>query len=220
MEITMTDNYMNAKDMVAAIKGIASDTKLHIDELRELDAVTGDGDLGITIDLGCNSIASSIDSFAEDDIGKLLGKCALNINKVCPSTFGTLVASALLSAGQATRGKSSIDINDLVQMGYAAIDGIKKRGKAEVGDKTMLDSLVPSVTEFERLIKEGNISQAFSGAALAAKSGMEATKNMKAKFGRAAWRQDGSIGMRDPGATAMYYLIESATIRFKKYFQG
>ena len=95
-------------------------------------------------------------------------------------------------------------------MGKGAIDGIKQRGKAEVGDKTMLDSLVPAVETFQRnLDKRESFAEALNAAVLAAEAGMQATAGMKARVGRGSYRQDGTVGVRDGGATAMYYLIES-----------
>jgi len=86
----------------------------------------------------------------------------------------------------------------------------EKRGKATVGDKTMLDSLVPAVEAFDKEIKgHMTVAQALHAAAIAAEGGMQATINMKAKYGRASWRQEGSVGVRDAGATAVYYLIRS-----------
>ncbi len=95
-------------------------------------------------------------------------------------------------------------------MGSGAVDGIKNRGKAEVGDKTMLDALVPAVEAFRtELEKQGNAAEALKAATAAAETGMQATANMKAKRGRGSYRPDGTVGVRDGGATAMYYLIEA-----------
>jgi len=177
----MTDIKLTLKDIASLLMKMAADMKGHIDELREMDAVIGDGDLGITIELGMQAITSYLKTPDETDTGKMLVKCGININKVNPSTFGTLLASA-------------------------------KRGRAEVGDKTMLDSLVPAVEAFQGNFKGGgNVIEALKAAASAAESGMQATANMRAKVGRGSYRQDGTIGVHDGGAAAIYYLIESFT---------
>jgi dihydroxyacetone kinase-like protein len=210
MEIVMADIKLTFNDIVAILQKMAIDMKEHIGELRELDAASGDGDLGVTVELGANAMTAYLNGPDESDIGKMLAKLGMNANKANPSTFGTLLASAFLGAGKAVQGKTEITASDLVLMGLGAIDGVKKRGKSEVGDKTMLDALIPAVETFRIGVNEGkNIVTSLKESVSAAQTGMQATANMKAKFGRAAYRQDGCIGVRDGGAMAMYFLIES-----------
>jgi dihydroxyacetone kinase-like protein len=90
------------------------------------------------------------------------------------------------------------------------VDGIKKRGGANVGEKTMLDTIVPAVEAFKQAAAGGkDVKIALADVVTAAQKGMEDTKNMKAKHSRASYRPDGGIGVQDAGATAMYYLIEA-----------
>ena len=196
--------------IISVLKEVASDQEAHIEELRQLDAILGDGDMGVTMELGSRALEDYLNSSGEDDIGKLLAKCGMNFNRASPSTFGTLLASAFMESGKAYLGKKEIDIRDLATIGKGAVDGVKKRGKAELGDKTMLDSLVPAVEAFQQeLAKSDDPKAALDAAVKAAESGMKATVNMKAKHSRASWHQRDSIGVQDAGATAMYYLIES-----------
>ena len=206
----MTENVLTLNVLISVLKKVADDMKGHIEELRQLDAIVGDGDLGVTVELGSNALSDFLETTTETDIGKLLGTCGMTFNKASPSTFGTLLASGFLAASQAARNKQELAVEDLVVMANGAIDGIKRRGKAEVGDKTMLDSLVPAVESFEREINnESSLTVASAAAITAAEEGMKATTNMKAKHGRASWHQEKTIGLQDAGATAMYYLIES-----------
>jgi len=206
----MTDYIMTPASLSSLLKEMACDVKGHIEELRELDAVVGDGDLGVTMELGSTALYSFLETAQENDIGKLLAACGMNFNKASPSTFGTLLASAFLGAGQAVRNKQEIGVDELILMGKGAIDGMRRRGKADVGDKTMLDSLVPAVEAFKRELKnESNLAQALNAAVTAAETGMKATVDMRAKYGRASWHREKTVGVRDAGATAMYYLIES-----------
>jgi dihydroxyacetone kinase-like protein len=136
-------------------------------------------------------------------------KCGMQVNKASPSTFGTLLASAFMEAGKAVSGRKEIGTAELEVLGAAAVDGIRKRGKAQAGEKTMLDSLIPAVEAFRQAQARGDDGRAAIEAAIeAAKAGMIATAGMKAKYSRASYRQDGGMGVQDPGATAMYYLIE------------
>jgi dihydroxyacetone kinase-like protein len=206
----MTGIKLDYTDIVSILRAVANDMKGHVDELRELDAVVGDGDLGVTVELGADAMGAYLAAPDETDIGKMLASLGMNLNKANPSTFGTLLASAFLGAGRVVQDRPEITGGDLIAMGCGAIDGIKKRGKAEVGDKTMLDSLVPAVEVFEQSYETtGNVEEALKSAAAAAEDGMKATADMKAKFGRASWRSDGGLGHRDAGAAAMYHMIES-----------
>ena len=194
----------------SVLKSVAADLKTHSEELRQLDAKVGDGDLGVTIELASQAMSDYLASSAETDIGKLLAQCGMNINRVSPSTFGTILASAFLGGGKSVVGKEKIGIGDLVIIGESAVENIKKRGKAEAGDKTLLDALIPATETLKKEIADGaGERDSLDRAVEAAEDGLKATINMKAKFGRAQWFQEGSVGVQDGGATAIYYLIKS-----------
>lgn len=210
MEEIMSEFSLDTAGISSILKKVAADLASHTEELRQLDAKVGDGDLGVTIGLSCQAITAYLESSAETDIGKLLAQCGMNINKMSPSTFGTILASAFMGGGQAVRGITQLELESLVLIGEGAIANIKKRGKAEAGDKTLLDTLIPAVETLKTEITGGADKQtAIAAAAKAAEEGMKATIGMKARFGRAQWFQEGSIGVQDGGATAMYYIIKS-----------
>lgn len=196
--------------IISILKEALAEMITHSDEMRKLDAVLGDGDMGVTIELGCRAVTEYLDSATEDDIGKLLTKCGFQFNKASPSTFGTLLSAAFIEAGKACLGRKEIGIEALSLIGQSAVDGIKKRGKSEIGEKTMLDSLVPAVDAFKNALESGDDPKlAVDLAIKAAEKGMKATTGMKAKHSRASWRPEGGFGVQDAGATAMYYLIEA-----------
>jgi phosphoenolpyruvate---glycerone phosphotransferase subunit DhaL len=206
----MMSKTINTAGLKTVLKEAAAEWRTHSDTLQQLDSILGDGDIGVTVDLGGKAIIDCVASLADDDIGKMLMKCGMSVNKASPSTFGTLLASAFMEAGKGLVGKKEIDVNDIVLAGQGAVDGIKKRGNAVVGEKTMLDSLVPAVEAFKQaLVNKSDAKTALGAATAAAKKGMEDTKNMKAKHSRASYRPDGGIGVQDAGATAMFYLIEA-----------
>ena len=197
-------------NIASILREVASDLESHSEELRQLDAVIGDGDLGVTVELGSKALREYLASPDEDNIGQLLAKCGLQFNKASPSTFGTLLASAFMGAGKVAIEKEKIEIEGLGLIADGAVDGIKKRGKAEVGDKTMLDCLVPAVEAFKKELACGvDPEVALKAAVTAAEEGMKATIPMMSKHGRASWHRENTIGVQDAGATAMYYLIES-----------
>jgi dihydroxyacetone kinase-like protein len=200
---------LTGADLHAILRAVAADMQAHVDELRELDANLGDGDLGITFRLASAALADAPGP-TTGDIGLFVADLGLSINRASPSTFGTLLASAFVWAARAIRGKSALSAADLAAMGASAVEGIKKTGKAEVGDKTMLDTLAPAVDAFAgELAKSGDAASALRAAAQAGAEGMNATAGMTAKFGRASWRAEQSAGPLDAGAVAMYYLVES-----------
>lgn len=192
----------------SVLRSVATDLKSHSEELRQLDAKVGDGDLGVTIELASQAMTDYLASSAETDIGKLLAQCGMNINKVSPSTFGTILASAFMGGGKAVVGKEKIGVNELIMIGEGAVENIKKRGKAEAGDKTLLDALIPSVESLKNSAGQDD-KQSLNDAVKSAEEGMKATVNMKARFGRAQWFKEGSVGVQDGGATAIFYMIRS-----------
>lgn len=206
----MTQRTLASRDIVVILNKLADDLESHTEELRQLDAVIGDGDLGITTELCSKAIREYLTSVNESNIGSLLARCGLNINKASPSTFGTLLASAFMGAGKMVAGKESINGSDLMQMAEGAIDGIKRRGKAELGDKTLLDCIAPAADAFRKQLEGGSdLEKSLAEAISAADQGVKATVQMMSKHGRASWHGENTIGVQDAGATAMYYMIES-----------
>jgi phosphoenolpyruvate---glycerone phosphotransferase subunit DhaL len=201
---------LNTSDFISILKETAADLASHAEELRELDSVIGDGDLGVTIELGSRALTEYLASPDAANISQLLLKCGLQFNKASPSTFGTLLASAFMGAGKAAAGKEMLNFEDLALLADGAVSGIKSRGKAELGDKTMLDCIVPAVEMFKKKLAEGSVPKdVLQAATAAAEQGMKATIPMMSKHGRAAWHREKTIGLQDAGATAIYYFIES-----------
>ena len=121
------------------------------DELRDLDSAIGDGDLGITVSRGAEAARKSIAALAANSTpSDVIRALATTIASANPSSFSALVATGLLAASRSVAGRESLTAGDVVAMAQEAIPAIAKRGKAELGDKTMLDALVPSVTALVR----------------------------------------------------------------------
>jgi phosphoenolpyruvate---glycerone phosphotransferase subunit DhaL len=201
---------LDARKMCAVLQETAQEFRGHSEELTRLDALIADGDLGVTVELAGKAIYDFAANPGEDDIGKLLSKCGIYINKMSPSTFGTLLAAAFLEAGKACLGHKEIVIKDFLMIGKSAMEGIQKRGKSAVGEKTMLDTLASAVEAFQNAsVQEADGQAVIHAGIVGAKAGMESTTNMKATHGRASYRSDKGVGVQDAGATAMYYLIES-----------
>ena len=192
------------------LRQVAAGLAAHSEEIRELDAKVGDGDLGITVGLIAKALIEFAESTSEADVGRLLMQCGLAVNRSNPSTFATIIASGFMGGGKAVVGKTSVGLSDWVAMGEGAIESIKSSGKASVGDKTLLDTLVPAIAALAAEARKGSDERtAVRAASRAGEEGMRATTDMVAKCGRARAFQERSIGVQDGGATAMFYMIKA-----------
>ena len=206
MQTTIT-----SADLLAILEKMATDMEVQKDYLCELDGAMGDGDQGVTMAIGFGAIRKSLDAFKGQDIGTIITRCGLTFNGAAASTIGALLATACMRAGREAKGKHEIGLADVAKMLEAAQSGIQERGKAQLGDKTVLDALAPTVgalkTAAEKLTP---LIEALKQSLAAADEGMKATIPMKSKVGRAAWIAERSVGHQDPGATSFYLMWKSA----------
>ena len=180
------------------------------EELNRLDAAVGDGDLGVTMTLGCRAVRKLMPEVVSQDIGTIVARSGMAFNGAAPSTMGALLAIGAMRAGREVKGAQQIDLAMLAKMTRAAHLGIKEKGQAERGDKTMLDALGPSADALEAATAEGrSLRDAVHAASAAAKAGVEATIPLKAKSGRAAWITERTAGQPDPGATVIQLIWET-----------
>jgi dihydroxyacetone kinase-like protein len=176
------------------------------DELRDLDSAIGDGDLGITVSRGAQAARQSITTLPSDaPPSEIVRALATAIASANPSSFAALVATGLLAASRSIAGRDSLTAADVITMAQQAIPAIAKRGKAEVGDKTVLDALVPSVAALETSTPDDT----FAAMIAAAEKGIDDTSAAVSRKGRAAWLGERTIGHPDPGATAYLRFLES-----------
>jgi len=205
----MTSKDISVTDIVHILKKAACQMQeKHIKKLRDLDAAIGDGDLGITISKGFKAMEEVLSIPKEVKINKLLKDIGMAFNEAASSTFGTFFATAFIKAGSAVEDKEAIDVGDLSRMFQAAVQGIIKRGRANLGDKTILDALIPASEAVKQVAeKDGSIYEALQRATSAAKEGVERTKDLRAKTGRARSFGERTKGVQDPGATALYFFL-------------
>ncbi len=175
----------------------------------ELDAVVGDGDFGYSMARGFELVLADFDNFDRADIGTFLKKIALVITGRIGGTSGPIWGTAFLRAGATAAGKTELTTDETIAMLRAAIEGIKMRGQSDLGDKTLLDALVPAVDELEEALGQGeDAGGALARAAITARERAEATREMLAKRGRAAYTGERSIGTLDAGAIAVAVMFE------------
>jgi dihydroxyacetone kinase/dihydroxyacetone kinase-like protein len=174
----------------------------------ELDAVVGDGDFGYSLARGFEKVLEGWDDIDRADAGTFLKKTGMIITSRIGGTSGPIWGTAFLRAGM-TAGSDPVDGAKVVAMLRAAVEGIKTRGQSDVGDKTLLDALVPFTDRLERELDAGSdTGTALSAAAVATREAAEATKTLIARRGRASYTGERSVGSVDAGAMAVAILAE------------
>jgi dihydroxyacetone kinase len=163
-------------DLLAVLKEMAPDMVGHKDHFCQLDAAMGGGDQGVTMAIGFQAIASAIEALSGQDIGTIVTKSGLAFNGAAASTIGSFFATACMRAGREVKGKAEIGVADLANMMEAAFAGIQERGKAQVGDKTVLDALAPTAQALRAAADVGApLPDALRAALAAAEKGLRAT---------------------------------------------
>ena len=200
----MSDSALSRAELVVRV--IAQTAVDNEKYFCELDAVVGDGDFGYSLARGFEIVVSDWDSLEYDDAGGLLKKTALILTKRIGGTSGPIWGTAFLRAGVSLTNQP----DDAIAALRAAIDGIKQRGDTDLGDKTLLDALVPAVDELEASLDQG-AGVALERAAVRARESAEATEGMLAKRGRAAYTGERSRGSVDAGAVGIAVLLEAVS---------
>jgi len=176
--------------------------------LTELDAAIGDADHGINMDRGFQAVLKKLPSVEDKDAGTILKTTGMALVSSVGGAGGPLYGTAFMQAGMAVAGKYELEAEDLLAALDAALKGVVMRGKANLGDKTMVDAITPAVTAMREALKNGaDAAEALERATAAAEKGMKETIPMLAKKGRASYLGERSIGHQDPGATSSYLLI-------------
>ncbi|MFO8082244.1 MAG: dihydroxyacetone kinase subunit DhaL [Armatimonadota bacterium] len=200
---------LTAADVISFLRVLSEELPQHKDHLRELDAQIGDGDLGITVSIGMKAIRDGLSDLEGEEPGTILAKSGMNFNREAASTFGAIFATALMSAGKHIKGRGAIEVDDLPEMIEAAASGVSARGGARPGEKTILDVLLPMARELEaQVAEEASLPEAAAAAHEACEEALEETKQMEAKHGRGGWLKEKSVGIQDPGSTAICLMME------------
>lgn len=200
---------LDTKQMAAIIEGMAKRIEAEKDYLTQLDNEIGDGDHGINLARGFEAVEKKLPSLAGGDIGALLKGVGMQLVSTVGGASGPLYGTAFMKAGMACKGLTELDGPQFVKALEAAVDGIKMRGKATEGEKTMLDALCPALKVMQEEVAAGkSLKEALQDAAAAAEKGVEYTKTIIATKGRASYLGERSLGHQDPGATSSLYLLQ------------
>ncbi len=177
------------------------------EELTEIDSKLGDGDMGISMAKGGIALQAAVAKFENGQISDLLSECALAFNQAAPSTLGTLLSGALSALGKECKEKQTLTEADIVLFPKKIIQAIAKRGNAKLGDKTILDALIPYADALEEAYtRTRDLRSSLQESVSFAQAGMERTKGMLARSGRAKWLGERNKEYPDGGAVLCYRL--------------
>jgi dihydroxyacetone kinase-like protein len=197
--------------VLAWIQAAAAAMALNKDYLTQLDSAIGDGDHGANMDRGFQAVLAKLPALAAADIGTIFKTVGMTLVSTVGGAAGPLYGTFFIQAAAAMAGKMELGLSDWVAVLQAGVDGVIMRGKANLGDKTMVDTLAPALGTVKAAAADGaNLSAALRRSAEAAERGMLATIPLVARKGRASYLGERSVGHQDPGATSSHLLLATA----------
>jgi len=201
---------VNGKKLIEILDRIADVIEENKLMLTELDAAIGDGDHGINMSRGFHAVLEKLKDDDGSYIGIILKKAGMALVSNVGGAAGPLYGTAFLKAGAVVEGKQTVDVADLENMLKAALEGIKMRGHAEPKDKTMVDAAEEALNALNSSNAAGESpQQAIKAAVDAAYLGLENTKDMIARKGRASYLAERSIGHKDAGAASFALILKT-----------
>jgi phosphoenolpyruvate---glycerone phosphotransferase subunit DhaL len=192
------------------VREMAAAMEEHRRYLTKLDSEIGDGDHGNNMHRGFQAALERLDSADPSSPAEVLKTVSMALVSKVGGAAGPLYGTAFLRASTALQEKEEVSAEDAAEALEAALGGIKQRGKAEVGDKTIVDALAPAVEAAKGVASNGSVAEVFRAAADAAEEGVESTVPLAARKGRASYLGPRARGHQDPGATSTYYLLDAA----------
>ena len=200
---------ITAEHVIRFLEGVAAKIKNHRDELTQLDSPIGDADHGINLDRGFTAVLGKLPTVADKDIGTILKTTGMTLVSTVGGASGPLYGTAFIRAGMALADRYELTEGEVVAALEAALEGIIARGKANPGDKTMVDAIKPGIDALKEAMAGGDdFVAAVHKAVAATEAGMKATIPMLALKGRASYLGERSIGHQDPGATSSFYMAQ------------
>lgn len=201
---------VSREQVIAVIKEMARAMEENKTYLTQLDSAIGDGDHGINMHRGFKKVLEKMPEVEDQDIGTLFRTAGMSLVSAVGGAAGPLYGTYFMQWGKVAQGKDELSNGDFLEMLQAGLEGIKQRGKAQVGEKTMVDALEPAVQAFQEADQAGeDFVVCLQAAVEAAIKGRDSTVDMVARKGRASYLGERSRGHQDPGATSSVLLLES-----------
>jgi dihydroxyacetone kinase-like protein len=203
-------NEITKEHIVDWLRVMANEIERSEEYLTQLDAAIGDAEHGLSMNRGFKKVISQLDAIKEKDIGSILKSVGTTLMSSVGGASGVLFGTLFIKAGGEVAGKDVLGLADMSAALKAGMLGVIERGRAQLGDKTMVDALAPAVETISRAAERGaNMIEALREAATAAEQGMKATTGLIAKKGRASYLGERSIGHQDPGATSIWLIFKA-----------
>ncbi|MGM0499335.1 MAG: dihydroxyacetone kinase subunit DhaL [Bacillota bacterium] len=195
-----------SKKIIKEIADVIIENKKY---LTQLDSAIGDGDHGINMTKGFKKVKEKVEAKDYENNKELIKTVAMTLISTVGGASGPLYGTAFLNISKIIPD-ADFDLDSIIEIGETAVAGIQKRGKAEAGEKTMLDTIIPAVDSLKESKENGDsVEEALKQCKNKAEEGMKATIDMQATKGRASYLGKRSIGHQDPGATSSYLIIKT-----------
>jgi len=195
-------------EFVQMMQGAIEAIKANHEYLSQLDAATGDGDHGVTMLRAVNTISATITSVSQPDLKNLVYEIGWALLNLDSGSTGPLLGSLFTGMSEAITGPN-LDANQLAAMFEAGLAMMQEQTKAKVGDKTMMDAIIPAVQALRQTAAAAqSIEETLQSAAAAAEQGARSTQNLQARFGRAKHQGARTLGHQDPGATSISLIFK------------
>ena len=200
------------EDAVRFVRSYADVIAENKEYLTQLDSAIGDADHGINMNRGFQAVLGKLEGIPNGDVGGMLKTVGMTLVSTVGGAGGPLYGTLFMQFGAATGGKPELEAEDWAAALVAGVQGVQMRGKAEPGDKTMVDALIPARDAFRQALDDGaSFDEALQRSAAAAEEGMKATIPWVARKGRASYLGERSAGHQDPGATSSFLLLKTAS---------
>ena len=208
---------IGSDELAAMVVAVANSIADNREQLNRLDAALGDGDHGTSISAAFGLAVNSIDALQQPGPNEIWLATAKALMNGMGGASGALFGTLFLKGVNAIRGKDRLSKADVDELWQAGLAGVKARGKAEIGEKTMVDALEPAVMAFT---ERANFAEAWQAAAKAASDGAASTKKLVARQGRAKYLGERGIGHQDPGATTIALMFEALDNYWRELTNG
>ncbi|MBK7200936.1 MAG: dihydroxyacetone kinase subunit DhaL [Anaerolineae bacterium] len=204
----MTISRQDVLDWIKNVAGVLAENK---DYLTQLDSAIGDADHGANMTRGFQAVLTKLPAVSDKDIGTIFKTVGMTLVSTVGGASGPLYGTFFMQAGAVSAGKQDLSAADWGAALEAAVNGVVMRGRAVLGDKTMVDALTPALEAFkDAVVQNATIGLALTRSVQAAEEGMKATIPLVARKGRASYLGERSAGHQDPGATSTFLILKCA----------
>jgi len=201
---------LSSSDVIKIIDSMCDTIEREKSYLSELDGAIGDGDHGVNMAKCFREVKKKLPENADKDVGAIFKNIGMVILNSVGGAMGALYGTLFLKASKDVMAKMEIGLDDLIRMFEAAEKGIQDMGKAQRGDKTLMDTIDPAVEALKAARAKGKpLMEALSDFSEAAKKGAESTRDMISKIGRSSRLGERTIGHQDAGATSCYFILNA-----------